>query len=77
MPTPPRKSKRQTNGNEAMKPLIETKLRPQIEKRAYEIWLSSGCEQGNDVSNWLQAENEVLAHLQKSPNEAGKVAIDI
>jgi hypothetical protein len=77
MPAQPRKSKRQTNGNEAMQPLIETNLRHQIEKRAYEIWLSSSCDQGNDVSNWLQAENEVLAHLQKSPNEARKVAIDI
>jgi hypothetical protein len=77
MPAQSRKSKMQKTDNEAVKPLAETNLRHQIEKRVYEIWLSSGCEQGNDVSNWLQAENEVLAHLQKSPNEARNVAMDI
>ena len=69
MPTQPRKTRTQTSSNEAVKPLIDANLRLQIEKRAFEIWLSSGCSQGNDVAHWLQAENEVLAERQKIPNE--------
>jgi len=44
--------------------LDDTNLRHQIEKRAYEIWLSSRCSQGNDVAHWFQAENEVLAAVK-------------
>ena len=35
-------------------------LQEQIEKRAYALWLTGGCRHGNDVSDWLQAEQEVL-----------------
>jgi len=35
-------------------------LREQIEKRAHEIWLASGRQQGDDLNHWLQAEREVL-----------------
>jgi hypothetical protein len=38
----------------------ETGLREQIEKRAHEIWLASGCQHGDDLNHWLQAESEVL-----------------
>ncbi len=69
MPTQQKKTKTQTTSNEAAKPLDDTNLRHQIEKRAYEIWLSSGCSQGNDVAHWFQAENEVLADRQRSTNE--------
>ena len=69
MPTQPRKTKMQETNNEAGKRLIHPNLRHQIEKRAYEIWLSSGCSQGNDVAHWFQAENEVLADRQRSTNE--------
>jgi len=61
MPTQQKKTKSQTTSNETVKRLDDTNLRHQIEKRAYEIWLSSGCRQGNDVAHWFQAENEVLA----------------
>jgi len=64
MPTKQRKTKAQTTSNEAAKRLDDTNLRHQIEKRAYEIWLSSGCSQGNDVAHWFQAENEVLAAVK-------------
>ena len=30
-----------------------------IAKRAYELWLAGGCCHGNDVSDWLHAEQEV------------------
>ena len=69
MPTQQKKTKSQTTSNESAKPLDDTNLRHQIEKRAYEIWLSSGCSQGNDVAHWFQAENEVLANRHRSTNE--------
>ena len=69
MPTQQKKTKTQTTSNEAAKPLDDTNLRHQIEKRAYEIWLSSGCSQGKDVAHWFQAENEALADRQRSTNE--------
>ncbi len=30
-----------------------------IAKRAYEIWLSHGCESGHDVEHWLEAERQL------------------
>jgi hypothetical protein len=53
------KSKPHKNNNQpAQSPDIA--LREQIEKRAHEIWLATGCPHGDDLSHWLQAESEVL-----------------
>jgi hypothetical protein len=49
--------------------LDDSNLRYQIEKRAYEIWLSTGSSHGNDIVHWLQAENEALAERQKNSNQ--------
>ncbi|MBM3889210.1 MAG: DUF2934 domain-containing protein [Verrucomicrobia bacterium] len=38
----------------------------QIAKRAYEIWLSRGCQHGNAESDWLQAETELKKELQSA-----------
>jgi hypothetical protein len=38
----------------------------QIAKRAYEIWLSRGCQDGNAESDWLQAEAELRKELQQA-----------
>jgi hypothetical protein len=40
-------------------------------RRAYEIWVSSGCRTGSALNDWLQAEDEVLIefcqrHMQSS-----------
>ena len=35
----------------------------QIERRAYELYLQSGCKDGNDEENWLAAENELTKKL--------------
>jgi hypothetical protein len=69
MPTQTKKSKTQNTGNEAVKPLLDANLRHQIEMRAHEIWLSSGCSHGDDVAHWLQAEKELLAERQKNPSQ--------
>lgn len=73
MPTPPRKTSTQKTGDETVKPLDEQNLRHQIEQRAYAIWLSSGCSQGNDVAHWLRAEKEVLAGR---PEKTGIVLLE-
>jgi hypothetical protein len=33
--------------------------RDQISRRAYEIWIQTGCCDGRDDENWLQAEREL------------------
>jgi hypothetical protein len=62
MAAPTKKTQAQKTSDKAVKPLLNPELRYQIEKRAYEIWLSNGCSHGDDIANWLQAENEVLSH---------------
>ncbi len=54
---------------EAVKPAFDGELRDQIERRAHEIWLSSGCSHGNDIAHWLRAESEVLGERQKNPKK--------
>ena len=70
MPTQTKKPKTQTTNNGAINPSIHTNLRHEIEKRAYEFWLSAGSGHGDDVAHWLQAENEVLAERQRNSNQA-------
>lgn len=43
--------------------LSEENLRRQIEVRAYEIYLSRGCADGNSQQDWLQAEDEIIAGI--------------
>jgi FKBP-type peptidyl-prolyl cis-trans isomerase (trigger factor) len=49
-----------------------TPTEEQIRQRAYEIYLARGCEDGQDVSDWIQAEqqlseaNEQSVALQKA-----------
>ena len=31
-----------------------------IARRAYELYLTRGCEHGHDVEDWLQAERELM-----------------
>ena len=41
----------------------------QIRDRAYQIYLSRGAEDGNDVSDWLTAERELKNVSEKELNE--------
>jgi len=43
----------------------------QIEKRAYELWLTGGCRHGNDLGDWLEAEREVLEQRAASSSSPG------
>jgi hypothetical protein len=67
-----RQTKTQKSSNGAVQPPNTSELRVQIERRAHEIWMSSGCSHGDDVSHWIQAEAEVLADRQKNTNQAMK-----
>lgn len=38
-----------------------------IKARAYEIYLASGCVDGRELDNWLQAEKEISDMIKKDP----------
>ncbi|MGA8408543.1 MAG: DUF2934 domain-containing protein [Candidatus Acidiferrales bacterium] len=40
--------------------------REAIERRAYEIYIESGSVDGNDVGNWLAAEEELMARADEA-----------
>lgn len=43
-----------------------------IERRAYEIYTEGGSIDGNDVANWLAAEEELMARAEEA--DAARVA---
>ncbi|KMQ50281.1 hypothetical protein CHISP_2851 [Chitinispirillum alkaliphilum] len=38
-----------------------------IEKRAYELFLKRGAQDGYHIQDWIRAEQEVMAELEKKP----------
>ena len=47
----------------------------EIERRAYQRFCDRGCQDGFDVDDWLAAEREVLAELERAnPDESGATA---
>lgn len=46
-------------------------LNDEIAQVAYELYENSGCAEGQDIENWLEAEKIVLARHQEQ--ESGKV----
>jgi hypothetical protein len=40
------------------------KPRPEIEKRAYELWQADGSSYGDDLHYWLQAERDLARRHQ-------------
>jgi Protein of unknown function (DUF2934) len=47
-------------------------LRERVAKRAYEKWLKSGCRNGCDRQNWLEAEAEILAEQNRTGTTYGR-----
>jgi hypothetical protein len=39
----------------------EQRILEHIRKRAYELWETNGCQPGNDMAHWIEAEREVRA----------------
>lgn len=50
----------------------ERPVEQRIRERAYELFLESGCQHGNDTQHWLQAESEVLATQAGTQPQNGK-----
>ena len=52
--------------------MIENKevSKENIARRAYELYTQRGCEPGNDVEDWLNAEKELGAELSVTPAKA-------
>lgn len=49
-----------------------SKARPRpkdVERRAYFIWLDRGCLRGNELSNWLEAEEQLESELELEDRE--------
>jgi hypothetical protein len=44
----------------------------QIERRAYELYLDRGAEDGNDLADWLAAERELTKLPEQSNSAAPK-----
>jgi hypothetical protein len=53
------KSPNKQTANPKPNPEEEQRILEHIRKRAYELWEASGCQQGNDHANWIEAEREV------------------
>ena len=45
----------------------------QIEKRAYELYVERGSEDGYDLDNWLAAERELIELSEQSASGAPRV----
>jgi len=53
---------------------IDPSFREQIEQRAYEIYLQRGGADGNDMADWLSAEEE-LTRLAQAPIDSPVASI--
>lgn len=50
----------------------------QIRERAYELYLARGGQEGNDVSDWLDAERELGSNQQgKKARVAARLALNV
>jgi hypothetical protein len=44
---------------------VDAALRNRIEKRAYELFLHRGAQPGYHFDDWVKAEKEVMAEIEK------------
>jgi hypothetical protein len=50
----------------AAKPAVKREPTPdEIGARAYEIYVSEGCQEGNSLDHWLRAEQELRAQSSR------------
>jgi hypothetical protein len=49
---------------------VDSAARNRIEKRAYELFLHRGAQPGYHFDDWIKAEKEVMAEIEKE--KAGK-----
>ena len=49
---------------------MDDTLTHRIRERAYEMWMSDGCREGEAEQHWLAAEREVLkSSMQAAPHQ--------
>ena len=49
-------------------------MEKRIQLRAHEIWKARGCQAGQELENWLEAEREIVGGGQKdSPQDRATV----
>jgi hypothetical protein len=48
---------------------VNMDLRDEIANMAYELYKNSGCIEGRDEENWLEAERIILARQRLEPEE--------
>lgn len=53
----------------------EHPTREEIEERAYQIYIESGCAVGNEMENWLRAERELQEKFSKKGGKAKATAV--
>jgi hypothetical protein len=47
-------------------------VREMVEKRAYELFLKRGGQEGYHIQDWVQAEKEIHTELESKPKDAAK-----
>jgi len=58
-------------GQAAEGEIEDTSLYSRIAARAYALFLARGCQHGDDLADWLQAEREVLSEERPAPDPEG------
>jgi Protein of unknown function (DUF2934) len=56
---------------------MDRNLSDRIRERAYEIWVSSGCRDGEAEQHWFTAEQEILASCSLHATRASPPAAAI
>ena len=64
------KSSKKTNRSDSVSVDEHLEIQEHIQRRAHELWLEGGIRTGHDLSDWLQAEQEVLALHFAVPTES-------
>jgi hypothetical protein len=68
-------SGRKTQSAKATTPAAADPTHEQIATRAYEIWLQNGCQEGQDIQNWLEAESQLHGQHSNPQTATNPVAL--
>jgi hypothetical protein len=53
---------------------VNEEIKKRIEKRAYELFIARGGQHGYHFDDWIKAEKEVLAEIEKEKQQKAKSA---
>jgi hypothetical protein len=64
------------NGAKGERSLMRMKpTREEIQRRAFQIYMARGRQNGNDLADWLAAEKELLLEMSVATSSDGKVRV--